>query len=432
MKTNSRPWTKGEKAIVVGVVIFLAVATASAMWMNSVDTVPLVNVPTPTMPSPNGFDYMVAASKSAVEGWPMRGNAPPGPIGTIKDLDLSDPKVKAAADALILQNKGALSAVHQSLSFPYETPPLWSFTQPVPYLAKFRGLARVIAFQAQVDGHRGDYHGAAASSLQAIEIGDRIPRGGDLIHSLVGQACEAIGRKPLWVDIGKLDAADCRLVVKTLDNVDTHRTAYVEVLTQEKWLGESGLQEIFRSPNWKSSLTSLAGNTSNPQQIQMAFRNSMIGKRQVMADYISHMDAAIAAAKEPYGTKAASTPTDLISDVLIVDDDLARFRLTFGETEDKLLMTACALRAYELVHHGQYPSTLAQLVPTYLPSVPLDPFAASSPLVYRRTCAVYALYSIGPDGHDDKGVAVYDPSQTARAHTVDVTSKGDIVAGLNL
>jgi hypothetical protein len=161
----------------------------------------------------------------------------------------------------------------------------------------------------------------------------------------------------------------------------------------------------------------------------------MIGKRQIMADYIAHMDAAIAAAKSPYGTKAASTPTDLISDLLVIDYNSARFRLTFGEAEDKLLMTACALRAYQLDHHGQYPSTLSQLVPAYLPSVPSDPFApsTSSPLVYRCTCGTYALYSVGPDGRDDKGVAVYDPSQTVeRAHTVEAESKGDIVAGLNL
>jgi len=364
----------------------------------------------------------------------MRWTSPPTGQAPVKDPDLSDPRIMAAADALILQNKGALSAARQSLAFPYQSPPIRSFTQIMPYLAKFRSMARVTAFQAEVDARRGDYHGATSSLLLAIEMGSRIPRGGVLIHLLVGQACEAIGRKPFWPDIGKLDASDCRLVVKTLDNVDAHRTTYVECLTQEKWLGESGLQEIFRSPNWKSSLTSLAGNTNNssPQQIQMAIRNSMIGKRRVMEDYIAHMDAAIAAAKGPYGTRSASTPTDLISDLLVVDDIPARFRLTFGETQNRLLMTACALRAYELDHHGQYPTTLAQLVPAYLPSVPLDPFTASSPLSYRRTCAVYALYSVGPDTRDDKGVAVYDPSKTGpQAHRVEVDAKGDIVAGLN-
>jgi len=434
MNKIARPWSKGEKAIVVSVVTILIGATAVAAWMNSVDAVPVVNVPTPTMPAPNGFDYLVVACRTASEGWPMRWTSPPGATAPVKDPDLSDPKVLAAADALIRQNNSALSAVRHSFSLPYLSPPIRSFTQTMPYMAKFRSVARLTAFQAEVDARHGDYHGAATSSLVAIEMGGRIPQGGDLIHSLVGQACEAIGRKPLWADIGKLDATDCRLVAKTIDNVDAHRVTYVECLTQEKWAGESGLQEILRSPNWKMQLRGLSNGANNaPQQLQNTIRNSMIGKRQVMADYIAHMDAAIAAAKGPYGTKAAATPTDLITDVVFVDDDLARFRLTFGETEDKLLMTACALRAYQLDHHGQYPSTLSQLVPAYISKVPLDPFAASSPLVYRRTCAVYALYSVGPDMKDDKGVAVYDPSQTAaRAHTVDVMSKGDIVAGLNL
>jgi hypothetical protein len=209
MKTNVRPWSKGERAIVVSIVAVLIGAATVAAWTNSVDTIPVVSVPTPTMPSPNGFDSMVAASRTASEGWPMRWTSPPGAKSPVQDPDLSDPKVMAAADALILQNKGALSAVRQSLALPYESPPLRSFTQTMPYLAKFRSMARVTAFQAVVDARRGDYHGATSSLLLAVEMGGRIPRGGVLIHSLVGAACEAIGRKPLWADIGHLDAGDC-------------------------------------------------------------------------------------------------------------------------------------------------------------------------------------------------------------------------------
>jgi len=434
MKTNSRPWTKGEKAIVVGVVIFLAVATASAMWMNSVDTVPLVNVPTPTMPSPNGFDYMVAASKGAVEGWPMPGFSPPGGSGPVKELDLSDPKIAAAADALIRRNQPSLKEARQSLSFAYLSPPIRSFNQPFPYLARFRSLVRVSGFQAKFDSSRGDYRGAASASLLTIEVCSRIPRGGTLTASLVGAACEAIGRKPLWTDVDHLDAPTCRRVVDTLAKIDYNRTTYTGSLVEEKWSGEASLQEIFRSKNWKASLTSLPRSNPgfNPQRIQEFLRYSMIGKRRIMQDYIAQMDACIVASRGPYGTKAMPTETDPIAEMMVIPYNSARFRETYTEAQDRLLMTACSLRAYELNHHGQYPSTLAQLVPAYLPSVPLDPFTASSPLSYRRTCAVYALYSVGPDMKDDKGVAVYDPSQTARAHTVDVTSKGDIVAGLNL
>ena len=107
------------------------------------------------------------------------------------------------------------------------------------------------------------------------------------------------------------------------------------------------------------------------------------------------------------------------------------FTHALNAANDRLLTTSRALRAYKRDHRA-YPSTLSQLVPHYLHAVPLDPFTASSPLAYRRTCDVYALYSVGPDRHDDKGVAIFDPKAALdRAHVVLKNSKGDIVAGLN-
>jgi len=52
--------------------------------------------------------------------------------------------------------------------------------------------------------------------------------------------------------------------------------------------------------------------------------------------------------------------------------------------------------------HAQYPETLSELVPKYLPRIPID-YADSQPLHYRRTPEGYLLYSIGEDGRDDGG-----------------------------
>jgi hypothetical protein len=71
-------------------------------------------------------------------------------------------------------------------------------------------------------------------------------------------------------------------------------------------------------------------------------------------------------------------------------------------TTRQLALTACALERHYLAH-GAYPDSLAALVPTYLPAVPLD-IINGDPLRYRRNDnGTFTLYSVGLDGDDDNG-----------------------------
>lgn len=72
--------------------------------------------------------------------------------------------------------------------------------------------------------------------------------------------------------------------------------------------------------------------------------------------------------------------------------------------QQKLLQTAIALKRYQLAHKT-WPDSLDQLVPAYLPSVPLDPIDGQ-PLRYKKAANEaddYTLYSIGVNGIDDGG-----------------------------
>jgi hypothetical protein len=52
--------------------------------------------------------------------------------------------------------------------------------------------------------------------------------------------------------------------------------------------------------------------------------------------------------------------------------------------------------------HGRYPESLDNLIPDFLPRLPLD-YADLQPLRYHRTDDGYLLYSVGLDGVDDGG-----------------------------
>jgi len=78
-----------------------------------------------------------------------------------------------------------------------------------------------------------------------------------------------------------------------------------------------------------------------------------------------------------------------------------------GLAQRRLTAVCLATRLYALDHGGALPAKLDDLVPDYLPAVPLDPQAAGATLRYvndRSDPARPRVYSVGPDGIDDGGV----------------------------
>jgi hypothetical protein len=66
--------------------------------------------------------------------------------------------------------------------------------------------------------------------------------------------------------------------------------------------------------------------------------------------------------------------------------------------------TAAALALFK-AQNGKYPTTLAQLCPTFLKEVPKDLFSGN-PLIYRANDFAYIVYSVGRNMRDDGGVFV--------------------------
>jgi hypothetical protein len=81
-------------------------------------------------------------------------------------------------------------------------------------------------------------------------------------------------------------------------------------------------------------------------------------------------------------------------------------RVTDTHALQRVTMTALALRLYRK-ENGRYPENLQQLVPKYLPSVPIDPYDGK-PLRYRKLQKGFKVWSVGGNCKDDGGVKVRD------------------------
>jgi hypothetical protein len=88
--------------------------------------------------------------------------------------------------------------------------------------------------------------------------------------------------------------------------------------------------------------------------------------------------------------------------------------------ERHIAATQLAIRLYQADHQEAFPATLQELVPTYLPALPADPFASDQqPIKYVRDGIIAGiptplLYSVGENGIDDHGSTRSDLSSYNR------------------
>lgn len=74
-----------------------------------------------------------------------------------------------------------------------------------------------------------------------------------------------------------------------------------------------------------------------------------------------------------------------------------------GEMRVDSTLTMLAIEIFK-IEHGEYPESLTQLVPQYLPKVPADYFDPGQPIQYKLSSNGYLLFSVGSDGNPDGGL----------------------------
>lgn len=442
---NSRPkvpWSRGDKFLMIMLGLVLPLSLAAFFWSRALDQDPIVSIPTPTVITPNARDYYIAATDAVLDDSKIsfangRWSPATKPSGDQHFYSLAD------KEKLVGENAGVIKTLHQGFHYPYQELPSRSYSTTFPHFQKIRRLARFLSLEAQVDADKGDWGGSIGADLDAVQIGETMPHGGPLIGMLVGDACQAIGRRHAWDAVDHLNAAQARAAARRLETIRAAHVPFADVLQEEEWSHQAGLLELMRRRDWPGNMVAADDpqqeGTSASTQL-MATRIRLAGKRTVMANYTHFTDETIANARQPYAARPAAPamPSDPVNQLLLPVFAGVQVNEVSADTQNALLLTLLALRAYRL-DHGADPPALSALVPHYLQAVPADPFALSGLLRYKRTGAKSLLYSVGPDGKDDGGKAIFDrtiPAPTNadgydRRHAVQENSLGDIVAGVN-
>jgi len=283
-------------------------------------------------------------------------------------------------------------------------PTMRSFSEQMPYLAKFRDLARIMAMEGQMYAAQGNYEAAFDNYTALIGFANESARGGPIISGLVGYAIGGIAIDSLaeTLEWGGASPQDCRVLIERMQSLEGQaysawEMADAEVQTFETWLGtildeKTDLRELLRS---ESGGLELLVAISSEEQIESLLRGAVRDYR----DFIGHF------ALPYYEAQAVDT------DALISENPVSQILLPgMGKLPAQEARASARCRGTMIMagvelyrtENDAYPASLDGLVPKYLSTLHEDPFTGNS-FVYSSTESGYLLYSTGSDMQDDGG-----------------------------
>jgi hypothetical protein len=358
------------------------------------------------LPEKNGFDLFLEAIKTYE-----------GALGNASTLSPND--LLRYERATVGRNRGALRKFREGLALPVLHPQIRNRDEDFGGYVDFRKLAELIKQESDVLYSDADWKGAANASIDCIEFGVLLSRGGPLAAALAGCDIEQLGRKNLTpAVINRLTKDECRAAAARLARIETLRPPYPDALRVEKVTALALTKESFAKFDWTDVVNETVKPDGKPfTESEKSILNNA-GEEEIVANLNKVLDEAITGASATYRPvkfnvgRAADPWSRMLTDS--VTSSSYRIDYERGRAENAMIRSALLLRAHKM-ETGTYPETI---------ELPDDPFTADAKMKYRREGNGYLLYSVGPNGKDDNG----QPVELGEGESLTITSKGDLVA----
>ena len=302
----------------------------------------------------------------------------------------------------------------------------------LPQLSPQRSLARMLARFSAYYHSIGDDAAAVELLRDALRQSELMQEPPMLISYLVGVACSALTVRTIEFmahDLavgGALGASreQVRALIDELLDDQVPRRELRRAMYGERMFQLDCMQQISEGNISSAALMTIGGGGVPPGVgvFDLLFRPLMLLDGERM---LQHMRQMIEACDRPTWPAASEIVDELELKVDQAHVGLERVRRPMsamllpslasvvrshykGLAERRMAAIALAIRLYELDHGGR-PRELAELVPDYLPAVPIDPMAAGErPIHYLPNAHQPILYSVGENGRDDGGAYVID------------------------
>jgi hypothetical protein len=311
-----------------------------------------------------------------------------------------DPSVnRKAIEQTLADCAEVLQLTRESASMKFCQMPMSDFDDKTfGYATEYRRLARFLCCAGELARRDSNYEQARDEYLTVIKFGRDCATGGPLIAMLVGNAISGMGAKALRTlmlehtlppETGKMLAAE--LIRLEADSPPLAETLRYELIYAK---------QVLDSISTPSSPLLLSRDTAH-RVFDAAFGDMI---QETQKPYWQSDGKKIVERWEPQEKwiwlLAFNRPIPRIMlSILLPTLETTISRATRCEVDLRATAVVCALTGCVRVH-GEPPERLDQLVPDFLPAVPLDPFDGK-PLRYRREGAGWVIWSVGSDMKND-------------------------------
>jgi hypothetical protein len=228
-------------------------------------------------------------------------------------------------------------------------------------------LCQSFCLAAKVAARQQNLESAANEGIAALDVANAIRRGGLITGMLLGNTAESLAIDPLRRIHRRLDAVAARNLAAEMLRIDAQREPYEMILARDaRWSGITNTTE--------QDLDCL--NMEWPEDIRANIDPEDERTIREMMQTISQMPK--------YESNGLQRRSD--------DRGLALLRLLTIES---------ALAAF-FRDRGVYANSLAELAPSQISHIPLDPYV-NGPFCYAANDGECVVYSPGPSGNDHGG-----------------------------
>jgi len=289
----------------------------------------------------------------------------------------TEPEKVALVQAYLDANAEALAALKAGIKEAeyYQGPPFFfQESDASTYHDRFRTLARLLRGEALVLHARGAAESGLVDSLLGLQMARHMMGGNISIETTYGAFIHQVGGKAFEFLLPEVRGpALCREAIAQLDQL-LSRDAY---RVGEEFHIEAGSVD----PRMLPTLTSMQQEAREAvgilnDALDLPYREFASLSRPPNFPEFSQWDSIKASASTLYREKASMVA----------------------------YKTLAAVKAYQL-ETGDFPETLGELVPEYLPEIPMDPFIGE-PFKYVRSEDAVVVYAVGFDLKDDGGKRV--------------------------
>jgi hypothetical protein len=305
----------------------------------------------------------------------------------------------------------------------------------LPLATNSRNAVRLLCARATRSWGEGRVDAALDDCLAALRLGRLQSRSLTLVDSLVAIACQRITCITLEqiATAPEITAQQLRALIDELEKLAPMTPLWKKLDRGERYfylsattmIARDGVQQLAiqtgGSATEPSALTSLAssaidwnvvlreGNRWYDEMVRVG-RITDYRQFQQAAEQLDQQISQQAGQLASVGQKLRSLATiqgrsQMMATVMtsmMAPSLQAAYRAEYRDTmQFRVTITSLWIAVYHQ-ERGTYPDRLEQLVPNYLPAIPVDLFDGQ-PLRYRRSDDGYVLYSIGPDGVDNGG-----------------------------